>query len=350
MRAIKSVKDIALVVCFVFLSMAQLHAAQQRFYAFEHFDHNKSLTSQSIVSVAQDKYGFLWFGTEDAGVFRFDGIKFNQYIHDPNDSQSIAPGRVYAILADRHGYIWFASAGSGVSHYNPDTNTFKTFKHDPQQSGSLINDVVRSFMEDHEGNIWMGTSNGISIFNYESQQFSHIKVAPKLLPKGDVWHLFQDTLNHVWIATYGGGLVEYNPINKHITHYRHNKNEPSSLAHDIVGAIIEDPHGNIWVGGKDGLNKLNRKTGRFTHFKHQENNANSLLENYVWDLHLDKRGFLWVAGFGGGLARFDPITHEVIRHPHDPSQANSLSSNLVFFVFEDRSGVFMGWHFKCRAE
>ncbi len=336
---IKVIKLAFVITCLALFSLAYGDAAPQRFYGFEHFDHNKTLTSQSIVSVAQDKYGFLWFGTEDAGVFRFDGIKFNQYIHASDDPKSIAPGRVYGILADRHGYIWFATSGSGVSQYNPDTDTFKTFQHDTQQSTSLGNDIVRSFMEDHEGNIWMGTSNGISIFNYTSEQFSHIKVTSGVLPKGDVWHLFQDQFKHVWIGTYGGGLVEYNPIDKTIKHYQHNIHDAGSLAHNIVGAIIEDSNGNIWVGGKGGLNKLNRETGSFTHFKHDPNDSNSLLENYVWDLHLDERGFLWVAGFGGGLARFDPNSHKVIRHSHDPNQSNSLSSNLVFFVFQDHSGV-----------
>ena len=339
MWATKYLTAILIVTLSVFMAATPSIAKQQRFYGFEHFDHNKTLTSQSIVSVAQDKYGFLWFGTEDASVFRFDGLVFQHYSHNPNSSQSIAPGRVYAILADSHGFVWFATAGSGVSQYNPDTNTFQTFRHNSKNPESIGNDVVRSFIEDHEGNIWMGTSNGISIFNYATQTFSHIKVGDNALPKGDIWHMYQDQFNHVWIATYGGGLAEYDPNTQKFIYYKHNSQDKNSLAHNIVGAIIEDREGNIWVGGKGGLNKLNRQTRNFTHFKHDPNNPHSLLENYVWDLHLDDRGFLWVAGFGGGLARFDPQTHQVTRHSHDPNQVNSLSSNLVFFVFQDRSDV-----------
>ena len=339
MWATKHLTIFLITVYCVFFVASQSTAQQQRFYAFEHFEHNKTLTSQSIVSMAQDKYGFLWFGTEDAGVFRFDGLEFKQYVHDQGNPHSIVPGRVYAILADSHGFLWFATTGSGVSRYNPDTNTFQSFQHNPQNPASLGNDVVRSFIEDHEGNIWMGTSNGISIYSYSTQIFSHINVGQNALPKGDIWHLYQDQLNHIWVATYGGGLVEYDPNNKKMFYYKHDAHDKNSLAHNIVGAIIEDKDGNIWVGGKGGLNKLNRQTRNFTHFKHDPNNPRSLLENYVWDLHLDDRGFLWVAGFGGGLARFDPQTHQVIRHSHDPNQVNSLSSNLVFFVFQDRSGV-----------
>ena len=321
------------------LCVAPVCAGLERFYGFEHFDDDKTLTSQSIVSAAQDKNGFMWFGTEDNGVFRYDGVEFKQYKHFSNDEHSIAAGRVYSILADSRGLLWFATVGGGVSQYNPDTDQFKTFRHDPKNSQSLGHNVVRSLMEDQHGNIWLGTTIGISIFNPLLQTFSHIEVAPGALSGGDIWHLFQGRDNTIWISTYGAGLNEYNPDTKAFKYYRHDPQDKSSLAHDIVGAIIEDAKGNIWVGGKGGLNKLNRSTGSFTRFQHEAGNEHSLLDNYVWDLHLDKRGFLWVAGFGGGLARFNLESGEVIRQAYDAAQPNSLSSNLVFFVFEDSGGV-----------
>ena len=323
----------------ILISVAPVCMGLERFYGFEHFDDDKTLTSQSIVSAAQDKNGFLWFGTEDSGVFRYDGVEFKQYKHRSNDENSIAAGRVYSILADSRGLLWFATVGGGVSRYNPDTNLFKTFRHDPKNSKSLGNDIVRSLMEDRRGNIWLGTNNGISIFNPTLQSFHNIEVGSGALSGGNIWHLFQGRDNTIWIATYGAGLNEYNPTTKTFKYYRHDPQDESSLAHDIVGGIIEDAEGNLWVGGKGGLNKLDRKSGTFTHFKHEAGNKHSLLDNYVWDLHLDKRGFLWVAGFGGGLARFNLKTGKVIRHVYDATQPHSLSSNLVFFVFEDSGGV-----------
>ena len=314
-------------------------AGQERFYGFEHFNNEKTLTSQSIVSAAQDKNGFLWFGSEDNGAFRYDGSVFKPYKHNNSDEHSIAPGRIYAILSDSQGFVWFATVGAGVSQYNPDTDQFKTFRHNPDDEASLGSDVVRSLMEDQAGNIWLGTNKDISIYNPSSQNFSHIEVGPGALSGADIWHLFQGADKTIWIATYGDGLNEYNPHTKTFRYYRHDPNDPTSIAHDIVGGIVEDANGNIWVGGKGGLNRLNRDTGTFTRFQHEANNKYSLLDNYVWDLHLDKRGFLWVAGFGGGLGRFDLNTGKVIRHVHDAAKPHSLSSNLVFFVFEDNGGV-----------
>ena len=50
-------------------------------------------------AILQDRYGFMWFGTAD-GLNRYDGYSFTHFVHDVNDSASIADNRTIALLED----------------------------------------------------------------------------------------------------------------------------------------------------------------------------------------------------------------------------------------------------------
>ena len=55
---------------------------------FKNYDVTDGLSNNTVSDVFQDKYGFIWFATED-GLNRYDGYKFEIFNHDPNDSTSI---------------------------------------------------------------------------------------------------------------------------------------------------------------------------------------------------------------------------------------------------------------------
>ena len=46
------------------------------------------LSSSLINCVVQDKYGYIWVGTE-YGLSKFDGYRFTNYLHDEKDTTSI---------------------------------------------------------------------------------------------------------------------------------------------------------------------------------------------------------------------------------------------------------------------
>ena len=89
-----------------------------------------------------------------------------------------------------------------------------------------------------------------------------------------------------------------------------------AISGDAVSAISEDPSGALWVGTLgDGLNYLDRDSGRFTHFRHDPERPSSLSSDEILSLYLDASGVLWIGTQGGGfnrMARFegDPATTE----------------------------------------
>ena len=46
------------------------------------------LSSSLIECICQDKYGYLWIGTE-YGLNKFDGYRFSTYIYEKDDTTSI---------------------------------------------------------------------------------------------------------------------------------------------------------------------------------------------------------------------------------------------------------------------
>jgi len=327
---------------FILLLISQYSLAQTAIDKFTRFDESNGLV-QAVVSADQDKQGFLWFGTEgNNGVFRYDGIEFIQYKHDPNDPSSLVSGSIYSVIADSRGDVWFGSEGGGISRLDAATATFKNYVHIPDDSNSIGDNHIYSLLEDSKGNIWISTLKSLDRYSPETDTFTHFfpdSSDPDAISLPVAYHMFESKDGTLWIGTYGKGLATFDPKTETFVSYRHDPDNPNSLAHNTTGGIVEDDAGYIWVGGKGGLNKLDRKTGTFTRYVHEEGNKNSLLESFVWDVAKGKGDELWVAGFGGGLARFNVKTGKVTRLAHNPLLENSMSSNLIFFLFIDRSDV-----------
>ena len=56
--------------------------------------------SPRVQATVQDNTGFIWLGTDDAGLFRYDGYSLKSYRHDPRSPNSLNDNRVRAVLRD----------------------------------------------------------------------------------------------------------------------------------------------------------------------------------------------------------------------------------------------------------
>ncbi|HEY6435238.1 MAG TPA: two-component regulator propeller domain-containing protein, partial [Ignavibacteriaceae bacterium] len=67
--------------------------AQKNDLKFEHISIEHGLSQSTVHSIIQDKYGFIWIGTED-GLNRYDGYNFIVYRNDREDPNSIASNQI----------------------------------------------------------------------------------------------------------------------------------------------------------------------------------------------------------------------------------------------------------------
>jgi ligand-binding sensor domain-containing protein len=62
----------------------------------------------------------------------------------------------------------------------------------------------------------------------------------------------QDAAGLFWIGTLGEGLIQFNPVDDSVVHYRHDPDTTGSLPNDHVIDIIEDRRGELWIGTDGG--------------------------------------------------------------------------------------------------
>ena len=248
-----------------------------------------------VTSIAQDREGFLWIGTQE-GLNRFDGLEFQVYENQFDEPDSLSSDWVWDIYVDSRGALWVGTEGGGLNRFERASDSFTHFRHDPDNPRSLSSDRVRV--------------------------------------------IYEDSLGAFWIGTDGGGLNRFDPASGEFVHYRHDPERPDALPHDTVLDILEDRAGNLWVGTNGGgLSRFDRTTGTFINFQHDPNLANSISGNKVRVVYEDRSGRLWIATYDGGVNLFDPISGGFRRFMHDPEDPGSLSSNRVRSVFQDHQGT-----------
>ena len=109
-----------LLFVFVFVSMLRPAMGQTG-----HFIPSDFFSSGLISSICQDKYGSIWIAT-DYGLNRYDGYRFQTFLHRDDDPWSLCDNTAVSLLCDKKGRLWvgtahgldcFDDAAEGFRHY-----------------------------------------------------------------------------------------------------------------------------------------------------------------------------------------------------------------------------------------
>ncbi len=148
--------------------------------------------------------------------------------------------------------------------------------------------------------------------------------------------IVQDENGFLWIATIDG-LLRYDGYK--FIHYKNNFNDSTSISDNTVSTLCKGPHNIIWVGTySGGLNRLDASTGKFKRFQNIPGNKNSLSSNRVWSVFEDKYRKIWV-GTDNGLDRIDLTTGKITRYFHEEGNAKSLCNNNILSIAQDKHGA-----------
>ncbi len=266
--------------------------------AFERIAIPADVPTHLASAMVQDGRGFLWIGTQ-AGLARWDGLAFRVFASDPADPTTLGGSYVRALLAARDGRIWIGTFGGGLSAFDPATETFTRYRHVADDPGSLAHDRVEGLAEDSSGAIWVATSGGL------------------------------DRLD----PPFATGVAAF-------AHFRHDPNDPSSLADDLVRALLVDRAGRLWVGGRAGLQRL-RPEGDFERVGSDPGLSTSLAGDFVERLYEDRRGRIWIGTAEHGAAVLDPATGGVTRLPGRGGGPRGLSHWWIYGFAESEDEVWI---------
>lgn len=223
---------------------------------FTNYSENEGLCSNMVSSLFIDSKGNFWVGTW-RGVCRFDGTQFENFpIPYPKIETRINPDTkdwVSDIAEDKKGNIWFGRDAYGACKF--DGNSFVHFT----TKEGLNSNNVQSIAEDKKGNIWIGTrvaekdnsdtdkrfgKGGLN--KYDGHKFVHFPEI-KGLNESDVFAIYKDSSDDLWISTTSNGVYNYTDIG--FVNYR----VPTATM-----AFLKDKNGNVWLGCAGGLYKIDK--------------------------------------------------------------------------------------------
>ena len=101
-------------------------SAQHKDIQFDNITTFHGLSNARAKCIYQDSRGYLWFGTMNGGVNRYDGNSFTVYKTEPDNPNSIIHDNIFDIDEDKNGSIWFGTS-DGVSKYIPAEDRFKNY-------------------------------------------------------------------------------------------------------------------------------------------------------------------------------------------------------------------------------
>ena len=130
-----------------------------------------------------------------------------------------------------------------------------------------------------------------------AQQFPYRNFAPiPLSPTDGANCMFFDKEGFMWIGT-DAGLKSYDGY--HGKTYKASAFQPGILPNNSIRSIAEDHDDNLWLGTRNGLVRMNKRTGEFKTF-----NLPSESQRIIYTLFVSKDGTLWV-GTDEGLTYFN---------------------------------------------
>ena len=229
------------------------------------------LPSNRVRNIVESDEGFLWI-TTGGGLCRFDGLDFDTYLHDPEDSSSILDNvthsllldstslyvgshlgfsimdvetekfrnfqfsnfklcdtldkrvitRVYCIEKGGHGDIWFGTAADGVFRYNKVEGTFRNYRFPISKMGevypfNLNIDHILSIKKDRFDSsiIWAGTTAGLIKINSVTDSvewfLNPLKDKDKYSSQNAVRKIYQHTNGLIYYPTWHAGVIIFDP-------------------------------------------------------------------------------------------------------------------------------------------
>lgn len=229
--------------------------------------------NKTVLSMLQDKMGNIWFGTQDEGVFQYNGKTFTQHLQNegPLSSDGFHHVAVFNIYQEKSGNIWFGQ-------YRYDGKTFKNFPILASKTSSPDEDLItKSYKEILEDKSIFSTANAV------------------LEDKNGIFWIFHPHL--YGISQYDGKTI------KRLT-------DKDGFRNNIIRTMAVDKDGNLWIGGsrKDvhGLKEgsISIYDGKGYKAFSTEKMSNSSVES----LFVDKDNNIWIGTREVGLYRYDGKT------------------------------------------
>ncbi|WP_158285107.1 hybrid sensor histidine kinase/response regulator transcription factor [Arenibacter aquaticus] len=291
----------------------------------------------------------LWLGTLTNGAIRIDDM-------DALGSNAIVDHTVFAYkdrqlrtscfhLAKNSGF-WLGSFDKGVYRFNLQESPFLEFAHDTPYNFGISNrhSIKLAPLDDYRFYVTRN-NGGLVLFNTEKNGYDSLpfKMDPKL--KSKISLVFVDSKKRTWLKVSGKGYFRVDPGSSEAI--LANAGRDSDLLDLEAYKITEDKSGNLWLGAKNGVFKINLDS------KADIQNIESLNDNPFFKdfkltlaryVYLDPLyDFLWIGTAEDGLFRVNikgdpPLKDAEIEEFRAGKNSGDLPKNFVSAILRDNRG------------
>jgi ligand-binding sensor domain-containing protein len=309
---------------------------KEKFVLYDYVPYSREkLVFRNIHPIYEDAYGVLWIGSKTDGLHILDrsGKTYTRWIHDPDNINGLSSSKIRAIKEYPEGVLWIGTEDQGLNKVYLDGNRrpirFKHYKHQSGNPNSLTSNKIYTFFADDSGRLWIGTDNGLTIMNIESETFTQYipeEDNPKSLSNTTVYAIYGDKAGNIWLAT-DFGINKFDPATGGFIHYAHNEHDKNSVIHNEILSFYEDTQGNLWIGtyGK-GIDKFNPVNNRFTHFTHIHQFSTAV----IYGILEDENRNLWMST-NNGVLKFNEESGDIYQfNIEDGLQSNEFNGTSYF--------------------
>lgn len=336
-----------------------------------------SKLSYCAKSIIIDLAGYVWFGTRDHGLFRYNPVNEEVLLYPVFSGKDLVNNsNVDNLYLDKKNHLWFSSIND-VYRINIDEDFVNESKRLP-----LINTYsnwhqINDFTHSRSGNIWIATKGGgISILINREERFynSDFQTDKKDLFEFSIKDIIIGTDNKIWLLTDDQGIMVFNSNGKYLAdlslqiNEKFNKEQKRHLflseqASDIfIGDLQKilriNPEKSLEISEwklpkiiKDQIQNLN---GIF--FSHNNglwiynNNGAYLIENGILTDTInskspisavleDYRRNIWFGTENNGLIIYSNASKKKKRMEYYPKSKHQLGGNEISCLLEDNTGV-----------
>ena len=348
---------------------------------FHHLTVDDGLSQTTANAIMQDKFGFMWFGTQD-GLNRYDGYKFKVFTNESGNKNSLSNNYIWSIHEDKDGIMWIGSFGGGLTRFDPATESFTNYKNDPNNQNSISSNDVFGIAEYPKGTLWLRTGRGVNKFDKKKKIFTiflntaNEKITTNNLytgalavqPPSFVWASIDSCLISIDVETNELKYFFSYPENTNLKFgtilnlkYQDNNlfvccnaglvkidlssNTSSRIpVPTIMGEkkflfnhlLIDDDY--YWIGTNNGLILYDKNNNHFNLSQHNPDKPYSLIHNNIVSLYKSRDGIVWIGTYGG-MNKIDRFKENFYLVQFDPSESNTISHKSIGPILEDKNGI-----------
>ncbi|NJK86421.1 MAG: hypothetical protein HC906_11080 [Bacteroidales bacterium] len=227
-------------------------------------------TNGFVFSIHEDRNNDIWYGTWSNGFGKIDADRNSQLrFSSSGKSKSLSSDIVLAINDDFDNNLWIGTKGGGLNIspiriLNQGESTFAVYQQIENDTSSLSNNNITCIFIAKDSSIWVGTEIGLNkvLFPKNTSRLEAIMQGKLLfkpyfvsdgLPNNTVCGILQDASGLLWIGT-RDGLSCMNPESNTFINYSEKDGLPAGEFH--TNAFYKADDKELYYGGINGITIL----------------------------------------------------------------------------------------------